>query len=168
MPFVTFQGECSVDELADRLFARLTPKQRAAATAALIRANPRLERIEAVPKGTLLHVPDIPALRAKATASNESPDRQVLQLIDESTRAYAERLLDRQASDEAEIKKQAATIKSAQFTKAISKSKDLVALAEQARASLEARAKSAGERRKALETAVGKASADIEARMKRN
>ena len=93
MPFATFEGEKSVAEIADRLFARMTPKQRETAVAALIRANPRLERIAALRPGVLLVLPDIPALRPKATAASESPDRQVLDELDRATRSYAERVI---------------------------------------------------------------------------
>lgn len=166
MPFATFEGERSVEEIADRLFVRLTPRQRETATAELLRANPNLERIRNVERGTVLNVPDIPALRAKATTSNESPDTQMLQHLGAALTSYGERLAERQARDNAEIKAQTAAIKSAAFTRAIAKSEDLVALAADARASLEARAKQQAERQKALTTALDKAAAEIEERMK--
>jgi hypothetical protein len=167
MPFATFEGEKSVAEIADRLFARMTPKQRETAVAALIRANPQLERIEALRPGVVLVVPDIPALRPKATVSNESPDRQVLEELDRATRSYAERVIARQDADIAEVKNQAAALKSARFTKAISRSEDFVALAKEAGAALEARAKAASARRKAVEAAASRISADIEEALKR-
>ncbi len=110
MPFATFEGEGSVEEIADRLFVRLTPRQRETATAELLRANPNLERIRTVERGTVLNVPDIPALRAKATESNESPDARMLQLLAASVDTYGGRLAERQAADAAEIKAQSAAI----------------------------------------------------------
>lgn len=166
MPFSTFEGESSVAEIADRLFVRLTPRQRETAVAALIRANPQLERLTAVRPGVVLEVPDIPALRAKATTSNESPDRQVLELLDQTLKTYAEQLFTRQDADLAEVKTQAAALKSARFTRAIAQSEDLVALAKDAAASLDARSRAAGERRQTLEAAVTQASADIEEKLK--
>jgi hypothetical protein len=161
MPFATYEGEASVEEIADRLFVRLTPRQRETATAELLRANPNLARIRNVERGTILNVPDIPALRAKATESGESPDRQVLQLLGASLKSYGERLAERHGQDTAGIKAQTAIIKSAAFTRAISRSEDLVALAADARASLESRAKESTARHKALTTALEKAAADI-------
>jgi phage tail protein X len=167
MPFATFEGEGSVEEIADRLFVRLTPKQRETATVAILKANPRLERIGDVPRGVVIDVPDIPALRPKATKETQSPDKQMLALLDASLKSFGQRLMARHEEDEADIKAEVALAKSARFTKAVSRSDDFVALAGEARASLEARAKETTNRRKALETALGKAAADIEARTKR-
>lgn len=165
MPFATFEGEGSVEEIADRLFVRLTPKQRETATAELLRANPQLARIDKVERGVVLDVPDIPALRAKATTASEGPDRQTLKMLGAAVASYGERLAKRHEQDLAEVKEQTAAIKSAAFTKAISRSEDLVALAGEARAALELRAKDAAARQKAVTTALERASADIAARM---
>jgi phage tail protein X len=167
MPFATFEGEKSVAEIADRLFARMTPKQRETAVTALIRANPGLERIEALRPGVMLMVPDIPALRPKATASNESPDRQVLEELERATRSYAERVIARQDADIAEVKNQTAALESPRFTKAISRSEELIALAKEAGAALDLRAKAASDRRKAVEAASNRISADLEEALKR-
>lgn len=167
MPFVTFEGEGSVEEIADRLFTRLTPKQRETATAAILKANPRLKRIGEVERGLVIDVPDIPSLRPKAAASNQSPEREALTQLGSAVRVYAARVLVNAERDVAQIKAETAAVTSAGFTKAISRSEPLTALAKEARAALEARAKAAGDRRKALETALGRASADIEARLTR-
>ena len=166
MPFVTFEGEGSVEEIADRLFARLTPKQRETATAAILKANPRLKRITEVERGVVIDVPDIPALRPKAAASNQGPEREALTQLGAALRSYGARVLASAERDLAQVKAETAAVNSPGFTKAIARSEPLTALAKEARAALEARAKAAGDRRKSLETALGRASADIEARLK--
>ena len=42
MPIATFRGEKTVAAIADKLFVKLTPKQREKAEAALIKENPQL------------------------------------------------------------------------------------------------------------------------------
>jgi phage tail protein X len=167
MPFAIFEGECSVAEIADRLFIGLTQRQRETATAALLKANPRLARIEAVPRGALLEIPHIPALRAKATTANECPERQVFQLLDAALRTYAEHLAQAQARDQADIEAQVAAMDSDRFTQAISRPKTLIALAKEARVFLEERSQATDERRERVKKAVERATADLEARMKR-
>ena len=124
-------------------------------------------RIAALRPGVLLVLPDIPALRPKATAASESPDRQVLDELDRATRSYAERVIARQDADLAEVKNQTAALKSDRFTKAISRSEELIAMAKAAGAALDARAKAASDRRKAVEAAASRISADLAEVLKR-
>lgn len=165
--FATFEGERTVDEIADRLFTRLTPRQRETATAAILRANPQLDRIRELPQGAVIEVPDIPALRAKATALNESPDRTTLKLLDTAMRAYVERLQERHSRDEQEVKAQAALVRSSQFNQLISRSQELVALAKEAGEALDARMETSAARQKAVSVAAERASAEIDALMNR-
>jgi phage tail protein X len=168
MRFATFEGERSVGDLADRLFVGLTARQRETAVAALVRANPRLAQIEEVPAGAVLEVPNIPALRPKTARTVATPDSQALLLLGEAVQSYARRLIERHEEDVAAIKAESTLISSARFTRAVAQSGAVRTLAEEARAALQTRVKDATLKARTLETALAKASTDIEARVKQS
>ncbi|MEM9578057.1 MAG: hypothetical protein AAF999_13715 [Pseudomonadota bacterium] len=89
MPFVTTNGEESLDALLDRSFNRLTDRQRVTARKELLRANPRLAEIERLPKGTIINVPSRAAPRAKVSNRADDPDGEALKEIDKALSAFA-------------------------------------------------------------------------------
>lgn len=101
MPILTFSGEKNLDELSDKLFVRLTPRQREKVSDALLKANPQLGELATVPPGTLLDVPDLPELSAKAKAQSDSPDQQLLAQLRNELGGYQKRLSARY--DDAQI-----------------------------------------------------------------
>lgn len=166
MPFATFKGEASVEEIADRVFLNLTPKQRETAARAILKANPRLKRLKDVPAGVLIEVPDIPALRAKTAHVDGAPGREILASLQIAVKEHTEQLFNRQDRDAERIKVEAAALADPIFRKAISQSQSVMALADEAALTLELRAKTAEKRRKELEAGLGQALTDIEAHIK--
>jgi len=161
MAIATFRGEASVGEIADKLFVRLTPRQREKAEAALLKANPRLGDIGNVPGGTILHVPDIPGLRLKTTRNLENPDVQIAKDLSDALTNYNARLAERFKTERDATKTQVALLKSAEFKRELTKAPDLQALAGQAAKALDGRAKALGERQKNVEAAIRQAVADL-------
>jgi hypothetical protein len=103
MPILTFNGEKNLDELSDKLFVRLTPRQREKVSDALLKANPQLGKLATVPPGTLLDVPDLPELSAKAKAQSDSPDQQLLAQLRSELGGYQKRLSTRYDDAQAEL-----------------------------------------------------------------
>ena len=164
MPIATFRGEKSVAEVADKLYVRLTPRQREKAEAAILKANPQLSDIRNVPEGTILRVPDLPELRTKMSRSLENPDAQIAKTLADMLTSYTKELSGRIKNDQEATKSQLTLLKSAKFRREIANAPSLQALADQAMKTLDARAKSVGERQKLVEAAVKQALSDLDER----
>lgn len=81
MKIVTSQGETTLSELVDRLFAPKGPKAAELtrqAESALLRANPHLRGQKKLPAGTLVVVPDVPGLAPGATTPTLALEQDVL------------------------------------------------------------------------------------------
>jgi len=164
MPIATFRGEKSVAEVADKLYVRLTPRQREKAEAAILKANPQLSDIRNVPEGTILRVPDLPELRTKVSRSLENPDAQIAKTLADMLTSYTKELSGRIKNDQEATKSQLTLLKSAKFRREIASAPSLQALADQAMKTLDARAKSVAERQKLVEAAVKQALSDLDER----
>ncbi|MBT0959873.1 hypothetical protein [Denitromonas iodatirespirans] len=162
MPIATFRGEKSVAEIADKLFVKLTPRQREKAEAALLKENPQLREIAKVREGTVLRVPNLPELRAKTTRSLENPDAQIARELADTLSAYGDRLAERTKADEAAIKTQQATLKSAALRKALADAPAWQPVVEQASKALDARAAALKEQQKATAQAIKQATAALD------
>ena len=161
MPIATFRGERSVSEITNKLFTKLTPLQRQKAETALLKANPQLSNIRKLPKGSILRVPDLPELRAKANRSLENPDDQIVKQITESLDAFSKHMRQQVASEQKSVKQQTKLLKSAGFKKDISKSEQLQALAADANKALNERSKNIAERQKNVDETIKQAMEDL-------
>lgn len=164
MAIATYRGEKSVAEIVKKLYARLTPKQREQAEAALLKANPQLRTIKTLPKGSILHVPDLPELRIKTVRNLENPDAQVANNISETLDNYNKRLGEHFKTDNEATKTQLALLKSAKLKKALADAPELQRLADAAGKALDARVKAIGERQKELDTAIKQARVNLKTR----
>jgi hypothetical protein len=162
MPIATFRGEKTVGEIADKLYLRLTPRQRETAEAALLKANPQLTNLREVPSGTVLRVPDIPELRAKTNRNLENPDAQIATTVGEALAGFGQRLDTRMQAAEAAAKDQLALLKSREVKAALANAPELQARADAANQALNERAKGLNQRGKALQAAVKQAREDLE------
>ena len=161
MAIATFRGERSVGEITDKLYSRLTPLQRKKAEAALIKANPQLQKIRKLPQGAILHVPDLPELRAKTNRSLENPDDQIVKNIAGALDNFAKHISKQTGDEQKAIKQQAALLKSAKFKKDISAAEVPQALAADAAKALNARSKDIEARRKKVEESIKQAMKDL-------
>ncbi|HQU89091.1 MAG TPA: hypothetical protein PK620_03325 [Denitromonas sp.] len=162
MPIATFRGEKSVSAIADKLFVKLTPKQREKAEAALIKENPQLRELGTVPQGAILRVPELPELRAKTNRSLENPDTQIARNLADAISAYGNHLGERFKTVQKEGKEQLAVLKSGDMRKAMAEAPALKALADEAGKALEARAAGLGDRQKAADAAIKQAIAALD------
>ena len=157
MPIATFRGEKTVGELADKLFVRLTPRQREKAEAALLRANPQLSDPKRLPEGTILRVPDLPELRAKTNRSLENPDDQIARQIADALGALDQRLAERHKLVQRDLKADAAVLKQPALRKALSDEPALAALAGEVGKTLGKRAEELAEQGKTVSVALREA-----------
>jgi phage tail protein X/ribosomal protein L12E/L44/L45/RPP1/RPP2 len=162
MPIATFRGEKTVGEIADKLYLRLTPKQRETAEAAILKANPQLSDLRAVPKGAVLRVPDIPELRAKTNRNLENPDAQIAAMVGEALTAFGVRIDQHAQSADTEIKAQLALLKGKDIKAALANAPTLQAQAQSATEALTARGKAIAADQKALQAVLKQAISDLE------
>ncbi|MDO9596105.1 MAG: hypothetical protein Q7J47_00135 [Azoarcus sp.] len=163
MAIASFRGEKNVAEIADKLYVRLTPKQREKAEAALLKANPQLKDIGKLKPGTILRLPDLPELSAKTNRSLDNPDAQIAKLMSESVSSYARVLGERYKNDQESTHAQIALLGSAKLKKELGNAPALQKQADEARKALEARVKTVDVRQAAVDAAIKQALKDIEA-----
>jgi phage tail protein X len=92
MRLTIIKDEASVADLADRLFAKLTPASRKKFEAAILKANPQLARAGALQPGTVVHLPDIPGLKPRAAEAGRDPVGDVIAGLKEAVDGYRDRL----------------------------------------------------------------------------
>ncbi len=161
MPIVTFRGEANVGEVADKVFTRLTPKQREKAEAELLKANPQLKSMNKMETGTILRVPDVPELRAKTNRKLENPDDQIAKAISESLANLGSSTEKSLAAEKDALKEQAGLIKSAKFKRLISADPTLQELAKDATKHIAERSKELDERKKKIANTLKLAAGDL-------
>jgi hypothetical protein len=131
MAVTTFRGEKNLGELADKLFTRLTPRQREKVEDALLKANPQLDQITELRSGTLLKVPDLPELRAKAKRAGDGPDDQLAAHLDAELAAFGKHLTQRFAAAQEAVAKTESVLNEAELKRVITKEPPLRDLAKQ-------------------------------------
>ena len=164
MAVTTFRGEKNLGELADKLFLRLTPRQREKVEGALLQANPQLEELSSLRAGTLLKVPDLPELRAKANRAGGNPDDQLAEHLSNELAAFARRLGPRFAAAQEAVAQTAAVLAEPELNRVIAKEKPLRDLAKNIGTLNEARKKELDERQQALIAAVKQMQGDLQKR----
>ncbi|WJN57309.1 hypothetical protein [Pseudomonas sp. SO81] len=164
MAVTTFRGEKNLGELADKLFLRLTPRQREKVEGALLQANPQLEEISSLRAGTLLKVPDLPELRAKANRAGGNPDDQLAEHLSNELTAFARLLGPRFAAAQEAVAQTAAVLAEPELNRVIAKEKPLRDLAKNIGTLNEARKQGLEERQQALIAAVKQMQGDLQKR----
>ena len=154
MNIMSYQGESSVTEVTNRIYTRLTPRQRERAEAAILKANPQLANIRAVSRGTVLRVPDIPELHAKRKNNPENPKTRFDKQMTESIAAFSRQFAEQTSSEQEETKAQLVLLKNRQFKKAITNKPHLKKQATSLTRSLTTRSAEVKERDKAVQLAV--------------
>jgi hypothetical protein len=162
MPIATYRGEDSVGEIADRLYTRLTPRQRVKVETALLKANPRLRDLDTVDEGTVLRVPDIPEIRAKASKGGGNVDAQVAERVARALKEYGERLGGRFEADEEAVREQVATLKNRRLKAALGEAPLARELAAKATETLKERSSAAKDRHQATQDALKQALRDLD------
>lgn len=154
MAVITFRGEKNIGELADKLFLKLTPRQREKVEGALLKANPELDRIDNLRAGTLLKVPDLPELRAKANRAGGNPDDQLAEHLGNELVAFARLLGPRFAAAQEAVAQTAAVLGEPELNRVIAKERPLRDLVKNIGTLNETRKQALEERQQALTSAV--------------
>lgn len=163
MPVIPFRGEKSLGEIADKLYNRLTPKQREKVESALLQQNPQLADLAALPTGTLVRLPQMPELSAKARAGSQGPQAEVAAQLGDGLGAYAKQLTLRYRQAMAALAETQALLGDEELRRAIAKEPALQALAKDIGPACEARAKQLEQRQKAASEGLKQALADLQA-----
>ena len=169
-----YQGERDVGEIADRVYGRLTTRQRDQAIAALLKANPELRDLRRLRPGTELEAPALPGLGDRPTpieppvrpdpidrpepadqpqAARPSPDDTDAGLAGELLDALGALQKTSEARFDNELRRlkdQQATLGSAELARLVAADPALAQLAERVAKDTEARASSVDRRREAL------------------
>lgn len=162
MAVTTFRGEKNLGELADKLFARLTPRQREKVEDALLKANPQLDQITSLRAGTLLKVPDLPELRAKAKRAGDGPDDQLARHLEVELQAFGQQLIKRFATAQEAVAKTESVLNEAELKRVIAKEPSLRDLAKQIGTLNGERKKQLEERQQKLVAALKQMQGDLE------
>ncbi|NHN79654.1 hypothetical protein HA520_20635 [Azotobacter chroococcum] len=141
MRIMLFHGEQSIADLADNIYACLSPKTHAVAEAAMLKANPELKEIGSLKPGVILEVPRISGISFKADQSHADPVGQVGEALLQSLEAY--HLQFKEAIGEAlgVLDKEVTLLKDEELEKLVSQDEVLEELVVAAMQGLEAREK---------------------------
>ncbi|TBW39869.1 hypothetical protein E0E54_01515 [Azotobacter chroococcum] len=165
MALTTFRGEKSLSELADKLFVRLTPRQREKAEAALLKANPQLAGLSTLRTGTVLQVPDLPELSAKARHIEENPHSQLITRLSAELKDFGTHLERRhQAAQRAVEDTDRVLANDDELTKLIGQDKTLQELIKNIGTANAERKETLAKRQRRLSTALGKVLGELEKR----
>jgi len=157
MPIATFRGERTISEIADKLYTRLTPRQRERAEAAILKANPQLGNLRTLRKGAILRVPDLPELRAKTNRNLENPQAHIAKNLAQSLERFSKHIAERFDTELKHTRVQSKLLKSAKFRKDISKVPSMQTLAGEATKALDTRSKKLAEQHKKVKNAINQA-----------
>jgi hypothetical protein len=98
MRLITVESRETVESLADRAYADLTPESRRVAVEALRKANPQLRIGEALKPGMVVQVPDVPGLKPGPDTNAQDPAKDVLALLSNEISDYSKYLAGRLAN----------------------------------------------------------------------
>lgn len=116
----TLKSDTNVSELADRLYADLTPESRKVAEAALIKANPSLARGEKIRPGLVVNLPDGPKLKVRpAAAVGKDPVASMLGTLEDAVASYRDQLAKTSETAQADLDQQEAVLKQKEVAAAI-------------------------------------------------
>lgn len=161
MRIVTFRGEATINDIADKVYPDLNPASRKKAVTALLRENPQLATLDRVRPGTVLTVPEVPGLRPMPGRGQEGPADEIGNILSQALLDYGKTMAARHEEFEAQVKEQQELLKDRQLNKAIQGSAPATELAKRAAKSISAEAKAATEIRKRLEAAIEKLVSDL-------
>jgi hypothetical protein len=154
MPITTFRGEKTVADIADKLFARLTARQRKTVENALLKANPQLRDIASLRPGAILQVPAQPELRGKLQRALENPDKQLAGQLRDDLNAYGKRLAERSQAAQAQVAATAKLVADRTLAKTIGDDPALKALVKDIGKNNGKREQALAQRQKAFDVAL--------------
>lgn len=163
MRITTLKGETTLAALADRLFSVTDAGARQRAEAALLKANPKLERASGFRPGVVVVIPEMPDLKNRAAAGSQEPVEDVRQSLLEAAESYQAELRKRTDEAASDLERQAELMKDKEVAAAIRKDEVATKLSKELTTSLRARGKAIAEERKRQEQIFGRLTADLKA-----
>jgi len=163
MRVTAFRGESSVGAIAEKVYEDLSPASRKKAVAALLKANPQLERLEKVKPGTVLRIPEVPGVRVTPGRGPEGPADEIAGILSQRLEAYGKSLAERYEAFQADMKDQATLLKDRQFLTVVAAS-PVAELAVRADKAIHTQAKAAEDIRERLDAAIKKLTLDLSRR----
>lgn len=163
MRITTLKGEASLAELADRLFSITDAGARQRAEAALLKANPTLDRASGFLSGAVVVIPEVPDLKIRAAAGDQEPVEDVRRSLLEAVESYQAALRKRTDEAASDLDRQAELLKDREVAAAIRKDEVATNLSKELTASLRTRGKAIAEERKRQEEVFGQMTADLKA-----
>jgi len=140
MDVMTVKGEKKVSELVSRAYGNLKMADAKRAEAAILRANPHLENLRALPRGTVVVVPAVPGVRAAATSDSEIPTADAIREIRGSVDVYQKKLNEALSNERAAVTALGELLKSKELKAAMRESPDAAKYVERATAAAKSRA----------------------------
>ncbi len=139
----TVKTDATVSELADRLYADLTPESRKVAEAALIKANPSLARGEKIRPGLVVTLPEVPKIKVRpAAAVGKDPVASMIGTLEDVVAGYRGQLTKTSDAAQADLDQQEAVLKQKEVAAAIKATPAAAEAAKALVASLKERRKS--------------------------
>lgn len=161
MAVTLYRGEKNLGELADKLFAGLTARQRDKTEAALLRANPQLAELTTLRAGAILQVPDMPELRVKARRAGENPDEQIAAQLNAELAELDKHLAQRHAAAAAAVEETDRVLADKRLGKLIGQDRSLHELVQGLGKANAARKQDLAERGKQLKEVLGKLKGEL-------
>lgn len=154
MPIMTYRGEKTIGEIAEKMFEGLTAKQKEKVEIEILKANPHLRDPSKVGKGTILKMPDMAELRPKTSRALENPDALLAKNLADALAEFGQRFELRSKQAASDNKQQLALLKNAVLKRTLDQEPMLKEMAGQIAKSQEGRGKALQERQKAVDLAL--------------
>lgn len=161
MAVTIYRGEKNVGELADKLFTGLSARQRDKTEAALLKANPQLAELSTLRAGAILHVPNLPELRAKARRARENPADQIAVQLSTALSAFDKHLTQHHAAAAAAVEETDRVLADKALAKLIGQDKTLQEVVQAIGKANAARKQDLAERGKQLREVLGKLKGEL-------
>lgn len=158
MAYIPLRSEKSVSELVDKVYSNLSDKDRKAAEAAIIKANPALKDMSNLKRGTLITIPKVKNLKPKKTRSVTDPDGDLVEDYVQRLDAFSEMLAKNNALRDQQQKESQAVLKKSDVKKILDSSDEAKQVVEQ----LQQHISEDGKIRKEIETATSKFFKDLQ------
>lgn len=166
MPIATFRGEKTLADIANKMYVRLTPKQREKAEAEILKANPHLHNLRDLPEGAIIRVPSTPQLRPKINRSLENPDVQIADAVADALTALSSRFDKQTKLAKTDLEDQISHTKNRAIKEVLAQNPELQSALESTAKKLAERAEGLNSRSKTVTAAIKQAQSELAGKRK--
>ena len=162
MRLIAIEREADIGALAERLYPELTPDTRKQAEAALLKANPGLQRSGTLRPGLLVSVPDLSELGVKPATHGKDPAADLLNVLKAAIGGYRAVLASRHDAAQADVEQQQRLLHEREIAAAIGADRNAAELARTLAANLEARSKAIDDEKHRADAALARIAHDLD------